>query len=189
VGQRGHAPPKLLENIVILCFERRFSKQNSVIHAKSNIWPQKNFSAPPKFLGLLCHWAVSPWPNKKFFRGSQVVQFWGKRLKPSGAAYTRLKTIRVENMTRSSYQSRRHKGLWWTKPSQTMHQSLQVEIWITINQWSLSIFTMYYNKRKAPVLKIFWWRFWFIYAYVKKAEKIGRVIMRMMATIRKKEDS
>jgi len=25
------APPKFLENIVILCFERRFSKQNSVI--------------------------------------------------------------------------------------------------------------------------------------------------------------
>jgi len=43
---RGHAPPKFLENIVILCFERRFSKQNSVIRLKSNIFP------PPKIFGL-----------------------------------------------------------------------------------------------------------------------------------------
>jgi len=32
-------PPKFLENMVILCFERRFSKQNSVIHLKSSILP------------------------------------------------------------------------------------------------------------------------------------------------------
>ena len=48
-GQRGHAPQKCLENTVILCFERRFSKQNSVIRLKSNILP------PPKFLGWLRH--------------------------------------------------------------------------------------------------------------------------------------
>ena len=36
-GQRGHAPHKIFENIVILFFERRFSKQNSVIRLKSNI--------------------------------------------------------------------------------------------------------------------------------------------------------
>jgi len=48
-GQRGHGPPKFLENIVILCFERRFSKQNSVIHLESNILD------PPKFLGWLRH--------------------------------------------------------------------------------------------------------------------------------------
>jgi len=37
-------PPKFLENIVILCFERRFSKQNRVIRLKSNILvPQKEF--------------------------------------------------------------------------------------------------------------------------------------------------
>jgi len=29
-------PPKFLENIVILCFERHFSKQNSVIRLKLN---------------------------------------------------------------------------------------------------------------------------------------------------------
>ena len=30
-------PPKFVENIVILCFKRRFSKQNSVIRLKLNI--------------------------------------------------------------------------------------------------------------------------------------------------------
>jgi len=34
------APQKCLENIVILWFEKRFSKQNSVIRLKSNIPPQ-----------------------------------------------------------------------------------------------------------------------------------------------------
>jgi len=33
-GPEGPWPPKFLENIVILCFERRFSKQNSVIRLK-----------------------------------------------------------------------------------------------------------------------------------------------------------
>jgi len=36
-------PPKCLENIVILCFERRFSKQNSMIRLKSNILAPPNF--------------------------------------------------------------------------------------------------------------------------------------------------
>jgi len=50
-GQRSHVPPKGLENMVILCFERRFFKQNRVIHLKSNIlapqffWPLPNFWA------------------------------------------------------------------------------------------------------------------------------------------------
>ena len=38
-GQRN------LDNIVILCFERRFSKQNTVIRLKSNILPTPNFWA------------------------------------------------------------------------------------------------------------------------------------------------
>jgi len=42
-GQRGHAPPKCLENIVIFCFERRFSKRNSVIRLISNILAAQNF--------------------------------------------------------------------------------------------------------------------------------------------------
>ena len=36
-GPKGPCPPKVLENRVILCFERRFSKQNSVIRLKLNI--------------------------------------------------------------------------------------------------------------------------------------------------------
>jgi len=45
-GQKGHGPPKFVENIVILCFERRFSKENRV-RLKSNIL------APPKIFGLV----------------------------------------------------------------------------------------------------------------------------------------
>ena len=44
-GQRGHGPPKFLENIVILCFERRFSKQNSVIRLNQTFCPPPNFWA------------------------------------------------------------------------------------------------------------------------------------------------
>jgi len=43
------ASPKFSENIVILCFERHFSKQNSVFRLKSNIFPPKFFWFPPKF--------------------------------------------------------------------------------------------------------------------------------------------
>jgi len=39
------ATPKFLENIAILCFERRFSKQNSVIRLESNILASPNFWA------------------------------------------------------------------------------------------------------------------------------------------------
>jgi len=42
-GQSGHGPPKFLENLVILCFERGFSKQNSVIRLKSNILAPQSF--------------------------------------------------------------------------------------------------------------------------------------------------
>ena len=44
-GQRGTAPPKFLENTVLLCIERRFSNQNSVIRLKSNILPPQHFWA------------------------------------------------------------------------------------------------------------------------------------------------
>jgi len=43
-GKGAMPPPKFLEDIAILCFERRFFKQNSVIRLKSNICPQ-NFWA------------------------------------------------------------------------------------------------------------------------------------------------
>jgi len=45
-GSKGAIPPsKFLENTVILCFERRFSKQNRVIRLKSN-----THFGPPNFL-------------------------------------------------------------------------------------------------------------------------------------------
>jgi len=47
-SQRGHSP-QILENIVILCFEKHFSKQNSVIRLKSSILPPKIFWPLPNF--------------------------------------------------------------------------------------------------------------------------------------------
>jgi len=48
-GKRAMAP-EFLENTAMLCFERRFSKQNSVIRVKSNILaPKKFFWFPPNF--------------------------------------------------------------------------------------------------------------------------------------------
>jgi len=55
-GGKGSCPPKFFENIVILCFESRLSKQNSVIRLESNILAPLNFSAPSKLLGWLRHW-------------------------------------------------------------------------------------------------------------------------------------
>jgi len=66
--------------------------------------------------------------RQKFFCGPQVEKPWSKRLKPSGAAYQKIKTNREENLT---------------------------------------------NYGGS------------IYAYVKKAEKIGRVMMRKVAISRK----
>jgi len=46
-------PPNFLENIVILCFERRFSKQNSVIGLKSNILAPKIFGLATPLPGYM----------------------------------------------------------------------------------------------------------------------------------------
>ena len=45
-------PPQFLENIVILCFERRFSKQNSAIRLKSSILAHPKFFGPHQIFGL-----------------------------------------------------------------------------------------------------------------------------------------
>jgi len=45
-GSKGPCPPKIFRKyIVILCFEKRFSKQNSVIRLKSNILAPQSFPA------------------------------------------------------------------------------------------------------------------------------------------------
>ena len=46
-GQRGYGSPKNFRNIAILCFERRFFKQNCIIRLKSNILATPN--SPPNF--------------------------------------------------------------------------------------------------------------------------------------------
>jgi len=51
-GQRGYSPPKFLENTAIVFFERRFSKQNSVIRLKSSILHPPNFFGPSQICGL-----------------------------------------------------------------------------------------------------------------------------------------
>jgi len=56
-GVKGAIPLQLLEHLVISCFERRFSKQNSVIRQKSNILASPNFPPQKKKLGgWLRHW-------------------------------------------------------------------------------------------------------------------------------------
>ena len=59
-SQRGpKEPPEFLENITILCFEKRFSNQNSVIRLKSNIL------APSKLLGWLRCYATETNPSNR----------------------------------------------------------------------------------------------------------------------------
>jgi len=66
-GQKRPCPPKFLENIVIFCFERRCSRQNSVIRLKSNILaPSKFFRPPPNFWAgyatvALSHYVIELW--------------------------------------------------------------------------------------------------------------------------------
>jgi len=71
---RGATPPKkFLENIVILCFERRFSKQNSVIRVKSNILAQKKFFGSPQIFGLAMPLICRARKNSKETEKSQRV--------------------------------------------------------------------------------------------------------------------
>jgi len=51
-GLRGHVHPKFLEHIVILCCEKRYPKQNSVIPLKSNILASPKFFGPTQIFGL-----------------------------------------------------------------------------------------------------------------------------------------
>jgi len=80
-GAKGAtASPKFLENMVILCFERRFAKQNGVIRLKSNIF------APLKFLGWLRH-CNHP---KPYFSSLMVTNCSG------GRSFSRFKRIKNE---------------------------------------------------------------------------------------------
>jgi len=48
-GSKRVMTPKFVENRVIFCFERPFSRQNSVIRLKSNILAPKFIRSPPNF--------------------------------------------------------------------------------------------------------------------------------------------
>jgi len=60
-GAKGAMARPNVWKTVILCFGRRFSKQNSVVRLKSNI------SAPSKFLGWLLHWLCQQTSPKRWF--------------------------------------------------------------------------------------------------------------------------
>jgi len=66
-GQRDHGPSKYLENIVIVCLEKRFSKQNSLFRLKSNVL------SPPKFSALPNSWAGYATAHAFFLRGPVLV--------------------------------------------------------------------------------------------------------------------
>ena len=69
------APPKFLEITVIFCFERRFSKQNSVIRLKSNILPPPNswagYATVPYCLPS-CVWRWSPNVGRHFLKSNTI---------------------------------------------------------------------------------------------------------------------
>jgi len=62
-GGLGAIPPKFLKRTVIFCFERRYSKQNSVICLQSNIVATTNFFGPSQIFGLatLLVWCQATW--------------------------------------------------------------------------------------------------------------------------------
>jgi len=49
-GGKGAMPPKFVENIVILCFERVFLSKIVLFARNQTFWPPQNF------LGWLRHW-------------------------------------------------------------------------------------------------------------------------------------
>jgi len=61
-------PPKCLEIIVVLCFEKRFAKQNSVIR-------QNQTFCSPKFLGWLRHCIGVFKVSKTIGVGTRLVAF------------------------------------------------------------------------------------------------------------------
>ena len=55
-SQRGHDPPNVSENIVILCFERLFLNKIVLFAQNQPFWSPQIFLEPPKILGWLRHW-------------------------------------------------------------------------------------------------------------------------------------
>ena len=74
-GQRGHTP-QFLENIVVLCFERRFSKQNSFIRLNQTFCPPKKTFGLPQIFGLAT--PLLPTTVSKFHVSLTMVCFFGR---------------------------------------------------------------------------------------------------------------
>ena len=124
-GAKGAmAPPTFLENTVILCFERHFSKQNSVIRLKSNIL------APPKFF--------DPTTALNSFT------------KPSQALFRTKTSSRIKTMFRSCDKFRQdqpHSALFWANMSTiTLHDlshfvAHQVITGIPAHTWKKTLYS------------------------------------------------
>jgi len=93
-GAKGTMPPTFLENIVILCFERRFSKQNSVIRLKSYIFPPNFFAPSPNFWAplvlALSFFQDASWRPADGDRSTVLHPFWHERSKLNGTSHLRL---------------------------------------------------------------------------------------------------
>jgi len=73
---RGSWPPKYLAYLVILCFERRYPKQNTVARLKSKILAPPKFFCPRKKL-----WAGYTAGQAGLFATSQNKPFFAKKEK------------------------------------------------------------------------------------------------------------
>jgi len=93
MGDKGPSPPKFLENIVILCFERRFSKQNSVIRLKSNILAPQNFWAG---------YAIAP--TDYFLKLQPHCWFWNSAVKSQVFKFPLIDICFVDNTRSASLQ-------------------------------------------------------------------------------------
>ena len=69
-GPKGPCPPKFLKRIVILYFQRRFSKQNRIILLKSDILASPKIFCHPHFLGWLRHCHQSQKPKNANYRAA-----------------------------------------------------------------------------------------------------------------------
>jgi len=87
-GAYGPCPPKFLEHMIILCIERQYTKQISVIRLKSNIFPPQNFWAG--YATDLCcwKWKVTADPGPLFHKSLIRRRVWKKN---AGSCRSRLR--------------------------------------------------------------------------------------------------
>ena len=112
--QKGHDPPKFLENIVILCFEGSFSKQNSCYSPKIKHFglPQTFGLATPLKLRSSCtKWSCSSQQQSNVRCCNHCSAF--KR--PICHSWHGLMK-QVSKQTSVGKQSSRHRGFGWLSP-------------------------------------------------------------------------